>query len=98
MDSAGERTWIGSTGIMLFRKEALDDMFEASPRARSFGTELVPELIRRGGKVRVTGFACVQTWFRILGCGLFGLFMWGVGRLGCWPGGREKGYCRVRQL
>jgi ADP-glucose pyrophosphorylase len=47
-----DHTWIGSTGIYLFKKSALEQLLGSNPRARDFSRDLIPDAIRKGMKVR----------------------------------------------
>ena len=58
MDEAG-RGWIGSCGMYVFRREVLVEVMEKYKRAKDFGRDLIPAMIKDGYKVSLCVCMCV---------------------------------------
>lgn len=56
LETSKHRSWIASTGIMLFRKEALDMLLKRNQRAKDFGREIIPDALKAGLKVVAYNF------------------------------------------
>ncbi|KAG2501642.1 hypothetical protein HYH03_000146 [Edaphochlamys debaryana] len=59
-------SFVGSTGIYIFRRQVLSDLLQSLPRARDFGRDIIPACIEQGFKVhayRLPGY-----WADVGGC------------------------------
>ncbi len=87
--------WIGSCGIYLFRKEALDQLLRDHPWAKDFGRELIPLAIKTL-KVRVLTSGRAARW---AGRASAGAHPAGAGAWRCcaWPRKADVARCGVGQ-
>jgi len=62
---ADNKTWVGSCGMYVFRREALARLLRDNPKARDFSRELIPDALKKG--MRVMAFNFPDYWVDVGG-------------------------------